>query len=232
MLLRTLSRLARRQLLAVAVMVPVALATTVVGATPVTAGVGDLHLGSRGSSVLHVQQRLAALHYDLGSPDGIFGSQTFHAVTAFQKVNGLSRTGVVNATTRHRLFNHPVRPHPRYVKRGTGLEVNLAKQVLLRIVDGRLVRIYDVSTGRSSLPTPTTNGSPMHIWRKVLWGSTGYNDSEHYVQYYRQGTLLAIHEYGYVPPYPASHGCIRVPPGSAGRLWAKTFVGERLFTYW
>lgn len=221
----------RRRMLTVAAGAPLVLTLSVGVATPAT-GCGAVYEGMHGACVLDVQERLAALHYDLGHPDGVFGSQTYHAVVAFQKVNRLSRTGVVNGATRARLFGHPIRPRLHFVKRGTALEVNLSKQVLLRSYKGRLVRIYDVSTGRPGLSTPATNGSPLHIWRKALWGTTGYNDSEHYVQYYDPGTLLAIHEYGYVPAYPASHGCIRVPPGSAGRLWARTFVGELVYTYY
>src|SRR5262245_22860493 len=58
-----------------------------------------LRLGSRGASVTYLQRRLAALHYDIGTVDGVFGSNTYHAVVAFQKVNGLSRDGVVGPTT-------------------------------------------------------------------------------------------------------------------------------------
>jgi peptidoglycan hydrolase-like protein with peptidoglycan-binding domain len=59
----------------------------------------SLHSGSRGACVTTLQKRLVALRYDLSAPDGSFGPQTYHAVMAFQKVNGLSRTGAVNATT-------------------------------------------------------------------------------------------------------------------------------------
>lgn len=187
--------------------------------------------GSRGSCVLTLQKRLVALHYDLGKPDGAFGPQTQHAVIAFQKVNGLKRTGVVGAGTWWRLYHQTVIPHLRYVRSGSALEVNLTRQVLYRASGGALVRIYDVSTGRPSLPTPTSGSRPFAIWKKAYSGGTGYGDLEHYVQYFYRGTLLAIHAYGYVPNYPASHGCIRMVPQSAQRLYAATYLGERVFTY-
>lgn len=34
--------------------------------------------------------------------------------------------------------------------------------------------------------------------------------------------------YGYVPNYPASHGCIRLPMDSAKKLFAMTEVGDRV----
>ncbi len=56
-------------------------------------------------------------------------------------------------------------------------------------------------------------------------------DSEHFVQHYYPGSLLALHAYSCVPPFPDSHGCIRLTQGSAARLWAVSYVGEPLYTY-
>ena len=52
-----------------------------------------LSLGSRGPSVLALEQRLRELHYALSTVDGYFGYDTLEAVYAFQKVYGLPRTG-------------------------------------------------------------------------------------------------------------------------------------------
>jgi hypothetical protein len=206
-------------------------ALPVLTATPAYASCSTVREGSHGSCVLTLQRRLVALHYDLSSPDGAFGSQTYHAVVAFQKVNGLKRTGVVGSGTWWRLYHGTVVPRARYARTGTALEVNVTKQVLYRTKGGAVVRIYDVSTGRPSLPTPVRYSHPLRIWKKTYAGTTGYGDIEHYVQYYYAGSLLAIHAYDYVPAYPASHGCIRVPPPGAARLYAATYVGERVYTY-
>ena len=54
-----------------------------------------LRLGSRGSAVTVLQQRLIALHYfDVAAADGVFEEDTYHAVIAFQKVQDLTRDGV------------------------------------------------------------------------------------------------------------------------------------------
>lgn len=208
-----------------------ATAFVVGGTAPAAAACPTLRSGAHNVCVLTLQKRLAALHYDVGTPDSWFGTQTTHAVIAFQKVNGLSRSGVVNATTWSRLYHGTVIPKPRYARTGSALEVNISRQVLYRISGGAIVAIYDVSTGRSSLPTPLSWSRAFHIWKKARWGSTGYNDSEPYVQYFYRGSLLAIHGYGYVPTYPASHGCIRLIPQGAARLYARTYVGERVYTY-
>jgi peptidoglycan hydrolase-like protein with peptidoglycan-binding domain len=58
----------------------------------------------RGSAVLTRQQRLAALHYfDVARADGVYGPGTYHAVVAFQKVQGLTRDGIAGPATRARL---------------------------------------------------------------------------------------------------------------------------------
>src|SRR5438132_3486208 len=66
--------------------------TTTTTRTPVTAPPG-LGRGSSGEAVASIQRRLLDLHYDISAPDGQFGTSTYYAVLAFQKVNGLSRTG-------------------------------------------------------------------------------------------------------------------------------------------
>ena len=59
-----------------------------------------LRLGSHSSAVKTLQQRLTALHYfDVATADGVFGQNTYHAVIAFQKVQGLTRDGVVGPAT-------------------------------------------------------------------------------------------------------------------------------------
>lgn len=58
-----------------------------------------LREGSRGPAVLELQQKLAALNFDPGYIDGIFGPRTEEAVVAFQRVNGLAVDGIVGPQT-------------------------------------------------------------------------------------------------------------------------------------
>jgi len=59
----------------------------------------ELRLGSRGSDVVALQERLTALGYNPGTPDGNFNSGTAAAVIAFQRAKGLPADGVVGAQT-------------------------------------------------------------------------------------------------------------------------------------
>jgi peptidoglycan hydrolase-like protein with peptidoglycan-binding domain len=58
-----------------------------------------LQQGSQGPAVTALQQRLNALGYNVGTPDGVFGAGTKAALIAFQKKKGLTADGVVNQAT-------------------------------------------------------------------------------------------------------------------------------------
>ncbi|MFU8854185.1 L,D-transpeptidase family protein [Micromonospora sp. SL1-18] len=184
-----------------------------------------LRQGSKGAAVTTLQRRLTALHYDVGGVDGAFGPSTFHAVVAFQKVNGLSRDGIVGPRTWAAL-DRPVVPKPKYNHSGYSVEANLTKQVLYLARGGSVVRILDASSGKASTPTPTGNYKVQRRidgWRKsdlgLLWRPN----------YFTGG--YAVHGAPSVPAYPASHGCVRVPVPAMNRLWSIIGVGTPVHIY-
>lgn len=65
---------------------------------------GGLRLGSTGSDVRVIQQRLRSLGYAI-TVDGVFGSATDRAVRSFQASNGLTADGIVGSATRNALSN-------------------------------------------------------------------------------------------------------------------------------
>lgn len=184
-----------------------------------------LRLGSHGAVVEVLQQRLAALRYDVGPVDGDFGSQTYHGVVAFQKVNGLGRDGIVGPLTWAAL-DSPVTPKPRRTLSAASLEVNLTKQVVYRAQNGVVLRIYDASTGKASTPTPVGNftvNRRIDGWRQsslgLLWRPN----------YFYGG--YAVHGSTSVPAYPASHGCVRLTVKSMNRLWPLLRIGTPVSIY-
>jgi len=182
--------------------------------------------GASGAVVSELRRRLEALHYAVPSPRTSFDSDLLDSVYAFEKVQGLPRTGIVDGAFWSRL-TRPVRPLPRYAAPADHLEVNKPHQVLYVVRGGRVAAIIPVST--AGLPGRFTPVGRFAIYRKV----SGFDPSP-------LGTLFdplyftggyAIHGNPSVPPYPASHGCVRVPMWIAPTLFATNGYGETVYVY-
>jgi N-acetylmuramoyl-L-alanine amidase len=177
--------------------------------------------GASGPSVQILERRLADLHYLLRGVDGFYSYDTVDAVLAFQKVNGLARTGRVTPAVWRRLQAAHV-PSPRY-RYGHHLEVDKTRQVLFEVDHGRVVRVVHVSTG-------ATGNTPVGRWRiySKVPGTlpSGMFDSNFFLRGF------AIHGYPSVPPYPASHGCVRMPNWAAPILFASSYYGETIYIYY
>jgi len=195
-----------------------------------------LRLGSRGSAVVALQERLIALHYfDVATADGVFEQNTYHAVIAFQKVQGLTRDGVAGLATWAKLAR-PYVPAPRYRLATASLEVNLAKQVIYYIRGGTIQRIIDASTGSGAwyysqgrwarAITPT--GRFRIYWRYNGW-QAGPLGSMYRPNYFHAG--YAVHGMTSVPAYPASHGCVRMTVPTMNRMWSSLWVGMPVAIY-
>jgi lipoprotein-anchoring transpeptidase ErfK/SrfK len=195
-----------------------------------------LRLGASGGAVVTLQKRLTALHYfDVGSPDGVFGANTYHAVIAFQKVQGLGRDGIVGPATWARLAR-PYVPAPRYRLAAASLEVNLARQVIYYVRNGAIQRIIDASTGSgkwyysqgrwAKAVTPT--GRFRIYWRYNGWQS-GPLGSLYRPNHFRGG--YAVHGMTSVPAYPASHGCVRMTVPTMDRMWPLLRTGMPVAIY-
>ncbi len=72
---------------------------------------GPLRIGAQGDAVRAMQSRLITLNYLSGRIDGIFGTQTAAAVTAFQRINGLQQDGVAGSQTLGALYQANARPN-------------------------------------------------------------------------------------------------------------------------
>ena len=198
---------------------------------------GDtLKPGDSGAYVKTVQQQLSGLGYWLGSADGSYGSLTTQAVMALQKAAGISRDGVFGPQTRKAL-QAGVRPSSKIG--GTGVEIDKSRQLLLVLRGGKVTTILNTSTGSgqpytSSAGTPaiaTTPSGSYSVFRAVdkldkaklgdLWRPRYFNGG------------IAVHGAGYVPGYPASHGCARVTNAAIDMIWADNLmpIGSRVVVY-
>jgi hypothetical protein len=186
----------------------------------------NLSLGTTSPSVADLARQLAALHYVVPSFSRTFGDDFLQSVYAFQKVQGLDRTGVVDARFWTRLAD-PRIPQPRYRTPADHIEVDKTHQVLYLVRGGQIALISPVSTaGIAGYYTPEGRFA---IYRKVV----GYDTSPLGVlldpMYFVGG--YAIHGNPSVPPYPASHGCVRVPNFVIYRLFSSEPYGETVYVY-
>ena len=190
------------------------------------ARVSGLTNGSKGAAVISLQTKLAALKYDISDTSGVFGDQTYHAVMAFQKVTGLSRSGVAGAQTVAALET-ATDPAPLLPAGGDNrIEVDLDRQVLMLYKGGALFRILSISsgsgkdfcvtdpeTGKEGCDKAVTPGGSFRVSRRWI----GWRESKLGLMYnplYFNGGI-AIHGAPIVPGYAASHGCVRIPMISA-----------------
>jgi lipoprotein-anchoring transpeptidase ErfK/SrfK len=202
---------------------------------PKPAAPPKLSSGASGASVKALQHRLGELGYQVQAADGQFGGETLHSVVAFQKVNRLGRDGVVGPITRKAL-EHPRIPKPRSARPGFHVEADLTLQVVYMVRDGRIQEILDASS--ASGQTYTVDGdvrlavTPMgsfviqrkiDAWRKSKLGLL-YRPA-----YFTGG--YALHGAYSVPPFPASHGCIRITTTAMDRWFAKLPVGTPFLVY-
>ena len=109
-----------------------------------------------------LEGRLAKLRYAISGVDTYYSYDTADAVLAFQKVNGMSRTGRVTPALWRRLQTAHV-PLARYRGPYRHLEVDKTRQVLFQVVGGRVVRIVHVSTGA----TGNTPVGRWHVYSKI-----------------------------------------------------------------
>ena len=179
----------------------------------------NLRVGSRGASVLGLEQRLHQLHYALGRVDGYYGTDTSDAVVAFQKLHGLPRTGSTDLVFWRALDRAGI-PVPRYG--GKHVEVSKERQVLFLVSGGQVGLIVPVSTG-------ATGNTPIGVWH-VYSRVPGYNAEQMYYSSFFVGAF-AIHGYHSVPPYPASHGCVRIPIWVAPRVYSLIDYDTTVYIY-
>jgi N-acetylmuramoyl-L-alanine amidase len=206
----------------------------------------ELFLGNSGSDVRTLQKRLRKLHYYVGSINDGYGWDTLHAVTAFEKVQGLTPNGDMS-TKVWKALNHPKRIHLRHPKAGKyEVEVNIGKQVLLMGKNGHVVDILDTSTAGGYLYTNSEGGTSRAITPtghfSIQYKLTGTRVSKlgtlYYPSYFTT-TGYAIHgegngnDGGNVPPYPNSHGCVRITDDAVLHFFSTPYlaVGASVWIY-
>ena len=179
--------------------------------------------GAVGSPVTRLQQRLELLGYWVGPITGQFGALTTQALYALQKAAGIPRTGAFDAASA-RALDASVRPVARSTA-GYVIEIDKSAQLLMQVRDGYVERTFNTSTGtgkayqapRGGRAVAVTPEGTFSIYNQI----NGLRISD-LGQLYRPKYFVggyAIHGSPSIPPFPASHGCVRVSNGAADFFW-------------
>jgi peptidoglycan hydrolase-like protein with peptidoglycan-binding domain len=201
-----------------------AVAATKARARTVTVITPSAAPGSHGPNVRWLQRRLDGLSYAVPL-SGVFDAGTGRAVMAYRKLTGLSRTETADRAVFTRLARGAGRFKVRYPNHGRHVEGDLTHQVLALIdAGGKVHRIYPTASGAPA--TPTILGS-YRVYRKDFGtNALGMVHAAYFIRGY------AIHGYASVPPYPASHGCFRVPVPNAKTIFDWIRMGTRVDSYY
>jgi L,D-transpeptidase catalytic domain len=174
----------------------------------------------RAVKVLHRLLRKQRYHAPRG---GRFTAATARAVLAFRKVNWMawghraSREVVRRLASGHGAFKL------RHAAARRHVEVDLDRQVMVLAARGKPQHTFHISSGAPS--TPSDRGH-FRFYRRLR----GYNASRMLDPvYYNRGE--AVHGYHAVPPYPASHGCIRTPIPDARFIHNWIRLGMSIYLY-
>ncbi|MDO5628423.1 MAG: L,D-transpeptidase family protein [Mobilicoccus sp.] len=172
--------------------------------------------GARGPAVVALQTRLTELGYWVGAADGSYGHATAQGVMAVQKVAGLGRDGIAGPAT-WRALDAGVRPTPRSTK-GRVLEIDLSRQVMTFVVDGKIRWIVNTSTGTAADPTPT---GTYRFFRQIDRWHTAPLGKLYRPKYFHRGYAVHGVTDGNIPARPASHGCARVSTAAMDMMWGR-----------
>jgi hypothetical protein len=182
----------------------------------------DLDPGDHGPAV--------KLFNDLLSDEGYYdtdghtyGSHTERAVMAFRKVNGMERTFNADPSIFKMLAEGKGAFNPQYGGSGKHVEVDISRQVMALVKDGEPEYVFHVSTGAAA--TPSDQGGYTFYLKDPGYNSLGM----YYSVYYNRGE--ATHGYHSVPPYPASHGCIRNPIPDSIFIYNWIDLGDKMYVY-
>ncbi|MDQ1396853.1 MAG: hypothetical protein QOG64_2112, partial [Acidimicrobiaceae bacterium] len=194
-------------------------------------------ISDSGDRVRQIQQRLLDLGYWIPGVDGAYGDTTRQAVYAFQKLNNLPINGQVDEPTT-RSLERAVRPTPSSAS-GDLVEVDKTHQVLYVVRAGRAQWVFNTSTGTERpytfegrqyiAHTPTGNFTVQRVVDGYDNGPLG----QLYRPRYFTSAGHALHGYTSVPPYPASHGCVRLSNPGIDFIWGNNLapIGSTVFVY-
>jgi L,D-transpeptidase catalytic domain/Putative peptidoglycan binding domain len=213
-----------------------------------TAGPAIYHSGDTGDAVRDLQVRMRQLAWYSGRITGTYDSQTVTGVTGFQGKRGFPVTGEVDQRTLDRLRSMTRTPtaneknnvtppvtatgaiDPRCLT-GHVLCIDKSTRKLRWMVDGQVVKVFDVRFG--SELTPTREGSFTVSMKSRNQVSTLYHTAMPFAMFFSGGQ--AVHysaDFAARGYNGASHGCINVRDyNGIAWLFDQVSIGNAVIVY-
>lgn len=170
------------------------------------------------------EQTLKHQGYHMPRVDGATDRFSVWAIYAFEKVAGRSPNGSFGNEEWARMVQNPRAKVRRPDLPPTHVEIDIGRQLILLVKNGKVRNQLHTSTGKPS--TPTVRGTFTVYEKRPYYQS--YNRM-HWPVFFYGG--YAIHGYPEIPTYPASAGCARTYNGNMDFIYPKLFIGERVATY-
>jgi len=189
----------------------------------------------KAARVKEAEVLLSNLGYWITRVDERSDDSTRQAVIAFQKVNGMKRTGMLDDKVLNAI-RVAGRPLPKY-SGAAHVEIDISRQVIFLVNDGgEVTTVLSTSTGSNERyfsegqwqTAHTPRGTfkiqrQIHGTRKAPLGEL-YNPS-----YFSGG--IAIHGSNSIPVTAASHGCARIPRFADKQFIDMVSVGMPVYVY-
>ena len=182
-------------------------------------------VGSKGRYAHILLARLVALRFRVPGISSSISVAAGDSIVAFQKAYGLPRTYAFGADDWRKLDVARL-IKARYKSPKTHIEIDKTRQILMVVKGGKPYGIIAVSTGA----TGNTPVGRFHILRKAPATSTWLGSAILWRTMDFYGNF-AMHGYPEVPPYPASHGCVREPMWVADWTYRHSWVGETVYVH-
>ncbi len=159
--------------------------------------------------------------YHMGAVTDQVDESTGLAIMALRKVNGLPLSEEYEPSLFKMLLKGEGGFDPVHRGQDRHVEVDLSRQVMALVEDGRATDVFHVSTGAFGTPT-----GEFSFYSR----GPGYNAKGMYYSVYYSGNY-ATHGYASVPTYPASHGCVRNPMPYAVFIYDWISLGDTIYVY-
>jgi lipoprotein-anchoring transpeptidase ErfK/SrfK len=187
------------------------------------------------AKVREAEEILSSLGYWITKVDGKSDDSTRQGILAFQKVEGLKRTGVLDdkVVRALRLATRPAAKH----KGAAHVEIDISRQVIFLVSDqGVVTNVLATSTGNGERyfsegkwQKAYTPRGTFKIQRQIKGVRKAPLGSLYYPSYFNGG--IAIHGSNSIPATAASHGCARIPRFADKQFVEMVTVGMPVYVY-